>query len=489
MHRNSSTAIAGPLILLPELCRKSACQLVRSYRDKTLSPVEVTQAALEQADCINGQLNAFTLVDHERAVAAARASEARWFAGRPAGSIDGIPITVKDIVWIKGWPARYGSRTTEEAPQPIDAPSVQLLRDAGAVFLGQTTTPEFGWKAITDGPLSGITRNPWNPQLTPGGSSGGAAVAAATGAGALHLGSDGGGSIRIPASFTGVVGHKPTFGRVPAFPPSAFGTVSHIGPIARSVEDAALMLDVLSGRDLRDWHQSPLAFSSVGLAPERILAGRRIGLWTKPPVGEVTHDVALAVERAAALIQTLGAIVEPVVPPVGEILDLFNMLWFSGAANRLRNVPNAQRAEMDPGLLDIAEVGSRYTAADYADASARRAEFGAAMESLFERFDLLVSPATAITAFEVGMEVPPDSGLSRWTEWASFSFPLNLSHQPACSIPCGFTPAGLPIGLQIIGPRGADGRVLGAAAACAQIFPASLQGDFRNVPQVKQQFG
>lgn len=471
MHQILSTAAgARSWVDLPELCRKSARQLSGAYKNAALSPVEMAEAALARAEEVDAELNAFTLIDHEGALAAAQASEARWRAGSPLGPLDGIPITIKDIVWTRGWPSRFGSRTTDATPQSDDAPSVQLLRQAGAVLLGQTTTPEFGWKALTDGPLCGITRNPWNPELTPGGSSGGAAVAAATGAGTLHLGSDGGGSIRVPASFTGVVGHKPTFGRVPAFPPSAFGTVSHIGPMTRRVEDAVIMLDVLSGRDRRDWHQSPLAFTPVEVTARHSLRGRRVGLWMTPPAGAVAPEVAARVEKAVEAIEALGAHVQPAVLPLEGVLDLFHVLWFSGAANRLRGLSEAQCADMDPGLLAIAEAGRHISGADYAEAGVRRAEFGAAMESLFETFDLLISPATAITAFTVGLEVPAGSGLKRWTEWASFSFPLNLSQQPACSIPCGRSAAGLPIGLQIVGPRGADRRVLNAAVACEQAF-------------------
>ena len=457
------------LLDLPELCGKSAGQLQSAYQHGALSPVEVTKAHLARADIVDTALNAFSLIDRDGALAAARAAEERWRLGTPLGPLDGIPVTLKDAVTVKGWPSRYGSRATDAAPQRVDSPTVGLLRRAGAVLIGQTAIPEYGWKALTDGPLYGITRNPWDPDLTPGGSSGGAAVAAATGAGVLHLGTDGGGSIRVPAAFTGVVGHKPTFGRVPAYPSSPFGTLSHIGPIARRAADAALMLEVLSGKDLRDWNQNPLAFSPREGAVQG-LAGARIGLWTEPPAGTLAADIAAVFDEATALIASLGARLEPVSPPLDGALDLFHLLWFSGAASVLRGVGDAARQTMDPGLIAIADAGTRFTAADYVAAGIRRAEFGAAMEALFETSDLIVSPATTVTPFPVGAEVPPGSGLKRWTEWASFSFPLNLSQQPACTVPCGRTAAGLPVGLQIIGRRGADWQVLAAAAACEQLF-------------------
>lgn len=454
----------------PELCCKSAEQLSSAYRAGALSPVEIAAAHLTRADEVDAALNAFSLIDHDGALQAARLSEERWRNGTPCGPLDGIPVTIKDAVTVKGWPSRYGSRTTDASPQQTDSPTVRLLRQGGAILLGQTAIPEFGWKALTDGPLYGVTRNPWNPDLTPGGSSGGAAVAAATGAGVLHLGTDGGGSIRVPAAFTGVVGHKPTFGRVPAYPPSPFGTLSHIGPIARRVADARLMLEVLSGKDRRDWNQNPLAFASPAEQPAPGLSEMRIGLWTTPPVGSVASDVAAQFAKAAAAIASLGAIVEPVTPPLDGALELFHLMWFAGAAGVLSGVNPSHYSGMDTGLIAIANAGRRFSAADYVAAGIRRAEIGAAMENLFDTFDLIISPTTTVTPFVVGAEVPLGSGLERWTEWAGFSFPLNLSQQPACTVPCGHSVQGLPIGLQIIGPRGADWRVLRAAAACENLF-------------------
>ena len=245
--------------------------LLRLYRRKELSPVEVTRACLDRIERWNDRVHAFCLVDGEAALAAARESEARWRRGEPLGLLDGVPATIKDLVLTRGWIARRGSHTTEgHPPAAADAPATARLREAGAVLLGSTTTPEFGWKGVTDNPLGHVARNPWDIARTPGGSSGGAAVAAALGMGALHVGTDGGGSIRIPASFCGIVGLKPTFGRVPAWPLSPFGTVAHLGPMTRTVEDAALMLTVMSRPDIRDWTR--LAAGRRGLSGR---AGRR----------------------------------------------------------------------------------------------------------------------------------------------------------------------------------------------------------------------
>ena len=226
----------------PDITRLPATELLRRYQDKSLSPVEVTQAVLDRIEHDNPVVNAFCIVDPKQALASARGSESRWAKGAPCGLVDGVPTTIKDVVLTKGWPTLRGSRTTDPHQSwEEDAPCTARLREQGAVLLGKTTTPEFGWKGITDSALTGITRNPWNTGRTPAGSSGGAAAAAALGLGALHIGTDGGGSIRMPAAFTGVFGHKPTFGRVPAWPSSAFGTLAHVGPIVRTVGDAALM--------------------------------------------------------------------------------------------------------------------------------------------------------------------------------------------------------------------------------------------------------
>ena len=216
-----------------ELCRLGVGQLTAGFSSGKFTPLEVAQATLARAEQVQERFNAFSLIDVDAALAMAKESTTRWRSGTPLSSVDGVPTTIKDIVWVKDRAVRYGSRTTSTTPCTQDAPSVKRLRAAGAVLIGLTTTPEFGWKAITDSPLTGVTRNPWNPKMTPGGSSGGAVVAAATGAGVLHIGTDGGGSIRIPSSLTGMVGLKPTFGRVAAYPPSAFGTVAHIGQLVR----------------------------------------------------------------------------------------------------------------------------------------------------------------------------------------------------------------------------------------------------------------
>lgn len=458
--------------------------LAAAYRRHELSPVEVAEAALDRAGQIQDRFNPFTFLDAEGAFVAARASEARWLANRPLSPIDGVPTTLKDIVLVDGWAVRYGSHTTNASQGRLDAPSVARLRKAGAVFIGQTTTPEYGWKALTDSPAFGITRNPWDSARTPGGSSGGAAVAAACGAGVLHLGTDGGGSIRIPASFTGIVGHKPTYGRVAANPPSSFGTVAHIGPMTRTVADSALMLDVMSGRDLRDWTQPPTQFPSVAAAPID-WAGKRIGHWKTPCVDAVDPVVAAAVEAVLADLESAGArVVEIVLPYQDALLEIFYRHWYVGAANRLSSIDPVDLSVLDPGFLEAARIGQSYGGVERMSAEVRRSQYGAAMDALLADLDFVISPTVPIPPFEAGHDTPPGSAAKSWVEWSSFSFPINLSQQPACSVPCGFTQDGLPIGLQIIGARGADTEVLSAALTFEEMYPQHFIGRAGKWPTV-----
>ncbi|MEO8717673.1 MAG: amidase, partial [Burkholderiales bacterium] len=343
-------------------CALSACELLRAYRAKTLSPVEATHAALARIDKLNPVLNCFNLVDKNGALAAARASEARWKKGAPVGLLDGVPTSIKDIILTRGWPTLRGSKTTEpKGPWNDDAPAVARLREHNAVFLGKTTTPEFGWKGVTDSPLTGITRNPWNPQTTPGGSSGGSAAAVAAGMGPLTVGTDGGGSIRIPCAFTGLFGLKPSFGRVPAWPLSPFGTVAHLGPMTRTVADAALMLNVLSLPDARDWHALPYDARDYRIGLDDGVRGLRIAYSPDLGYAKVDKEIAALVKKAAQVFADLGAHVDEVDPGFEDQQPTFTLHWFPGAAYVVRSIPEAKRKLMDPGLLEVARAGEKFS--------------------------------------------------------------------------------------------------------------------------------
>jgi len=458
-----------------ELALMPATELLANYRTKKLSPVEATQAALARIAALNGRFNAFCRVDEEGALAAARASEQRWQRGEAKGLVDGVPTSVKDIVLAKGWPTLRGSKLiSPDQSWDEDAPAVARLREQGAILLGRTTTPEFGWKGVTDSPLTGITRNPWNDQVTPGGSSGGAAVAAATGMGALHIGTDGGGSIRIPAGFTGIFGFKQSFGRVPAHPLSPFGTLAHIGPMTRTVADGALMLTVLTQPDDRDWYALPPDGRHYLDGLEDGVKGLRIAFAPTLAKAAVDPEVAAAVAQAAKVFAALGAKVEEAIAALPDSYEAFARHWFPGAANALRAFTPAQRKLMDPGLIEIAEAGAALPLLDYLAAVKEREAMGVTMNLFHRDWDLLLTPTLPIPAFAAGREVPDGDTKKRWMSWTPFTYPFNLTRQPAATVPCGFTKAGLPIGLQIIGTLYDDARVLRAARAFERARPWPL---------------
>ncbi len=453
----------------------SATDLVAAYRAKRLSPVEATRAALAAIERHNPRLNAFCLVDPEAALQSARASEGRWVKGEPLGPVDGVPTSIKDLVLTNGWPTRRGSLLIDpDQPWTEDAPCVARLRESGAVLLGKTTTPEFGWKGVTDSLLTGITRNPWDADMTPGGSSGGAAVAAATGMGALHIGTDGGGSVRIPASFTGIVGLKQSFGRVPAYPLSPFGTLANVGPMTRTVADAALMLSVIAQPDLRDWYALPPEHAAYHHHLSGGVKGLRLAFSPSLSGAAVQPEIAESVAEAVRLFADLGAEVEDVGVVLEDSLKVFQDHWFPGAANALRAFTAEQRRRIDPGLAYVAEQGAALPLMDYLAAVKLREAMGQRMSAFHQRWDLLLTPTMPGPAFAAGCDFPPDGTQAQWSDWTPFTYPFNLTRQPAISIPCGLTRAGLPIGLQIIGAAYDDQRVLRAAAAFEAARPFQM---------------
>src|SRR5215467_8042014 len=340
-----------------------ATRLLALYRSKELSPVEVVSETLRRLECYEGALNAFVLYDPENGMVQARASEARWRKGEPQGLLDGVPLAIKDTLLTRGWPRLLGSRTIDPNQSwDEDSPVTGRLRNEGAVLFGKTTTPEFGWKPVTDSPLSGVTRNPWDVERTPGGSSGGSAAAVLAGICPLAVGTDAGGSIRIPASFSGIFGHKPTFGRVAIYPPSAFGDVSHVGPMTRSVADAALMLDAMKGPDSRDWNSLPddgVAYRDrVGGAS---LKGKRVALSPTLGYAEPAPAVRQAVENAAKVFAELGAIVEPADPFAESPMPVFQTRALGGFWALLRSMTPEKIAVMDPGLAATCRNGEAVT--------------------------------------------------------------------------------------------------------------------------------
>jgi Asp-tRNA(Asn)/Glu-tRNA(Gln) amidotransferase A subunit family amidase len=467
---------------MSELCFTPATELAGQIAARELSPVELLDAVLERIEERQPRLNAFCLLRPEEAREEARAAE----RAEPKGPLHGIPISIKDLTSTKGIRTTFGSRAYADNVPEVDATFVTRLREAGAILIGKTNTPEFGNKGVTDSPLHGTTANPWGLDRTAGGSSGGAAAAVAAGLGPLAEGSDGAGSIRIPASFCGVVGLKPSFGRVPMYPRNGYHTISHHGPLARTTADAALMLSVMAGPDQRDPHirnEPPADYRAAVQNPE--IDGWTIGF--SPDFGHLPVDpeVAEIVGRAARNLEDLGANVEeaPALPDAREPMATIWRVVFE-AIVREQIAPAIGPEEMDPHLRELAADGAKIDAATYYGAvSLFRIALFHEMEALMRRFRLLVSPTVAVPAFHhpehgrPGPDIVAGQPVNPFLGWL-LTYHFNLTGQPAISVPCGFTGDGLPVGLQIAGRPGADEDVLRAAAA----FESSVSTTTANPP-------
>lgn len=465
-----------------DLGTMDAERLTALFESGEASPLEATRAALERIERFNDQVNAYTYVDREGAEKAASASARRWGQGKPLSPIDGVPVSLKDLTNVAGMPAREGSLTVSDSLCEEDAPPARMLREAGAVLLGKTNTPEFGWKAVTDNRVFGATRNPWDTRLTPGGSSGGAAAAAALNMGVLHQGGDSGGSIRIPAAFTGVFGFKPTFGWTPQWPPAKEPTLSHIGPLTRSVRDAVRMLNVIGRYDYRDPYATRGQPDDWGMDLGKDLRGLRIAYSPDLGYADVDSQIAERVREAAHKLEALGAEIVEVHPGFASPIDIFRRLWFTASLELWSQYDEEQRKLLDPGLVANAHCAEEWSAVDLFRAQADRARLTMQLEHFNQDYHLLMTPTVPIEPFEANHEVPPGSGMQDWEEWAPFSYPFNLSQQPAASVPCGFTDAGLPVGFQLAGGKFDDIRVLRACHAFMEAHPVR----FPSVPDPAQ---
>lgn len=454
---------------MTDLADFSAVDLVAAYRTGRASPVEATKAALARAAAWEARLNTFCYRDDEAALAAAKESEARWQRKAPLGVLDGVPTTVKDTIMMKGVPFRRGSRTTDPDQRPTeDAPIVERIRRHGAIILGKTNTPEMGWKGVTDSALFGITRNPWNVELTPGGSSGGAAAGIAAGMSQLALGTDGGGSIRIPASFSNVVGFKATGGRIPVYPVSPFGSLANHCPMARTVADVALLLTATRGPDARDWESLPDASSDFSQGLEGGVKGMRIAFSPAFGYANVDPEVAAIVGAAAERLSDLGADVEETDPGIPDPTPIFWTHWCAGASFAIKNLTPDQQKLVEEGFVRTAELGNELSLFDFQVAAIGRQSLAQFMSAYHQTYDLLVLPTLAVPPFPVGQLSPTGRDPTNWLAWTPFTYVFNLTKQPAISVPCGFTKSGLPVGLQIVGPLHGDAKVLRAAHAYEQ---------------------
>lgn len=460
-----------------DLADLGAVALGRLFKSGQVSPVEATRAAFARIAAREPQLNAFVVLDEQGALAAAEASGQRHRRGEPRGPLDGVTATIKDMVAMAGFPTRRGSRVTTDAPAPADAPAVARLREAGCVILGKTTTTEQGWSALSTSPLTGMTHNPWRHGLTAGGSSAGAAAAAASGMGVLHLGTDGAGSVRIPAHFCGVAGIKATYGTVPNVPLPNNDGMSHTGPIARRIGDASLMLRAMAGPHPGDPTSLPAAFH-VGQRPS---AGRKLAIAYSPDLGHLRVDpeVRDVVEHAMRrIVDTLGAHVEVVTPPwAADGPAIMERYWAMAFSQHLEQ-PAPVLDLLDPAFLALLRDATPMGLTDYLTLRGRRLAYAADVNTWLSGYDLFATPAASVAAFDPVTMRPPHwpAHPHDWLAWAGFTYPFNLSHSPAVSIPAGLTPQGLPVGLQLVAPRLADGFLLKSSGMIEAALAEEWQG-------------
>ena len=449
-----------------ELNWLSAREMTRRFADGSLLPVDVLEATLAQLHAVNPTLNATCLLDEAQGRRMATESAERWRRNAPLGPLDGVPVAIKDTAHVAGWPTRIGSHATPAMPSTEDTPGVARLREAGAVFFCKTTTPEFGWKGITHGPLTGITRNPWDVSRTPGGSSGGSAALVAAGVVPLATGGDGGGSIRIPAAFSGVFGLKPSYGVVPNFL-GPMGTLAVYGGLSRDVADSALLLNILTQPDARDSFAIPDRGIDYLEGLDDGVAGLRIA-WS-PDLGFPVADPAVVAGMQPAIDALIksGADVKEIDLDLSGTQPTLEVIWAASHAALVRDFDGEKLAALDPGLLRLVLSAQDISASELQAAYAEMRALSQRMQAFHQDYDLLLTPTIPITAFAAGIDTPDAARFPQWFDWTPLTWPFNLTRQPAASVPCGFVD-GLPIGLQIVGPMFSEPAIFRASRCVEQ---------------------
>ncbi len=463
--------------------QRSATELVGMVRRRELSPVEIVDAFLGRIDALDGKLGAYCTVDAEGARSAARVAERSVRRGDDLGPLHGLPIAVKDLIFTGGLRTVGGSVAYRDFVPDEDDVAVTRIRAAGGIILGKTNVPPFGFGPGSSNAVFGATRNPWGLELTPGGSSGGSAVAIAAGLAPLALGGDGGGSIRIPASFCGIVGYKPTFGVVPLYPGcrdpqfpgfSGWETLEHIGPMARTVDDAALLLDVIAGPDPRDRHSVPRPVASFQATSDPTLQRLRIGCATSlGPYSWADPAVVASFDVAVEALRSAGAIIEEVDLALDDPGPMYEMtVALESDIPALRDLASGVPGAVNPRIEQMMDRPRTFDAASGAIAARKR--LYQTVSRTFERVDLLLTPTVCVPPYRsddlhpavvAGIKVDDP----RWLLW--FTMPFNLTGHPAISIPTGWTPYGLPVGIQLVGDRFADLAVLDAARVLERALP------------------
>jgi len=459
-----------------ELCFLSASTAARMIAERTLSPVALMDAVLDRIDRVNGGLNAFITIDREAARAAAEQAEAQAHAGMPLGRLHGVPFTAKDLINSAGMKTTFGSKIMADNVPVVDAVSLARLRRAGAILIGKTTTPEFGHKPMTTAPLFGTTHNPWRLDRTPGGSSGGSAAAVAAGLAPLSIGTDGGGSTRIPAACCGVVGVKATLGRVPHDQtPDRFGNLAYLGPMTRTVADAALMLDIMAGADPADPHSlakpPSLAVAAAAAGTNARFDSLRVA-W-RPRLGNRLVDTELLsiVESAVSVLADRGAAISEWPDDFENTEPHWLVLTYAGWAARFADDVASRGKDMDPTLVTSIERGLDYTARDMQAAINLRSRLYLTVNGWFDDADVIATPTLSRPPMAVDQDpfgqtiINGEAAGSLRSAWYPYTHPFNLTGHPAITIPAGFTADGLPVGLQLVAPYWQEERLFKAAAA------------------------
>jgi aspartyl-tRNA(Asn)/glutamyl-tRNA(Gln) amidotransferase subunit A len=459
----------------------TALSLRDAIVSRSISARETVQQALELQTRLEPLLNGFVTRTPELAMAAAERADKSLRQGEVPGALHGLPISVKDLIAVGGVRQTFGSRAMTKNIALVDAPAVARIKAAGACIVGITTTSEFGCKAVGDSPLTGITRNPWNTEKTPGGSSCGAAATVASGVTPFALGTDGGGSIRTPASLTGLFGIKAQFARVPVFPASATPTLGHVGPLARTVRDAALLLSVIAGHDARD------PFSVAGAVPDFLAAcdlpikGMRLAWSSTLGYAQPDAEIVRITKQAVQKFEALGCeIVEFGNAMGGDPSELWMAEFYAGVGTRLHETLRTQKDVLDPAVATMLGSALDQSLFDYYSKVFNRYQFREKIRASFDSFDLLLTPTLPVAAFDVGIDVPPHLADRNICNWQYYTYPFNLTGQPAASLPVGFTSDGMPVGLQLVAKMHCETDIFRAAAAFeaahpwADIFPSGL---------------
>jgi amidase len=459
-----------------DLCFTPATHLIALIRRRKISPLELTRAVLERIERVNPALNAYCTVAGDQALAAARAATRALTRRAALGPLHGIPVSIKDLTPTRGIRTTWGSKIFEDHVPDDDGLVVSRLKAAGAIVIGKTNTPEFGAGANTFNAVFGATRNPWNPALTCGGSTGGGAVALATGMGPLAQGSDLGGSLRIPAAFCGVVGLRPSPGLVPVYPvPTAWDAYSVQGPMARTVGDLALMLSVIAGPDPRSPISYPVDGRTFTAAARRpMLRGARIAWSADLDVTPVDHEIRRVASGATETLRRLGARVEEAHPDFSGLLDIVLASRGFSMVARHEDKLAKWRDVMQDNLVKNIEHGLTLRASDVARAERLRTELWERVRRFQERYDFIVTPTTAVPPFPVETIYPREINgvpMQNYIQWALLTYAFTVIGLPAISVPCGFTREGLPVGLQIVGRWHDEASVLRAAAAFEAAAP------------------